>query len=56
MSVGRMVFIPAENIMGEIVQEGVHGSKVKYYRGGFEVTEFMSREDYEYLDDWEENE
>lgn len=49
----RMVYIPSENIMGEILQEQLHGALIKYYLGGFEYVEFFSDEDYEYLDDFE---
>lgn len=47
---GRVVFIPYENIMGEIVSEQLHGAYIKYYLGGFERIEFMTSEDYEVLD------
>lgn len=50
---GRMVYIPDENIMGEIVKEELHGAHVKYYKGGFEVTEYLTADDYEYLEEGE---
>lgn len=46
----RMVYIPHENIMGELVSEQLHGGMVKYYLGGFEVTEYMTADDYEVLE------
>lgn len=48
----RMVYIPSENIMGEIVNEQLHGAMIRYTLGGFEVTEYMSDEDYEIMDDF----
>ena len=48
----RMVYIPSENIMGEIVSEQLHGAMVRYQLGGFEHTEYMSDEDYEEMDDF----
>lgn len=55
---GRMVYIPYENVMGEIISEQLHGAYVKYVLGGFERIEFMTSEDYELLEyfDYEENE
>lgn len=50
MNEGRMVYIPHENVMGEIVSEQVHGAYVKYNLGGFERTEFMTADDFELLD------
>lgn len=55
MSRVRMVYIPDENIQGEIVQEQLHGAMIKFYRGSFEYTVYMSDEDYEYLDYFEED-
>lgn len=55
MSRVRMVYIPDENIQGEIVQEQLHGAMIKFYRGNFEHTVYMSDEDYEYLDYFEED-
>lgn len=49
----RIVYIPSENIMGEIVSQQLHGAMVKYSLGGFEHTEYMSDEDYEEMDDFE---
>lgn len=54
MSEGRIVYIRHENIMGEIVSEQLYGAYVKYIMGGFEVTEYMSNEDYEVLDYFDE--
>ena len=53
---GRAVYIPSENTMGEIVSEQLHGAHIKYVHGGFEITEFMTADDYEILDyfDFEE--
>lgn len=48
----RMVYIPSENIMGEVVNEQLHGAMIKYSLGGFEITEYMSDEDYEIMDDF----
>lgn len=50
MNEGRMVYIPYENVMGEIVSEQVHGAYIKYNLGGFERTEFMTADDFELLD------
>lgn len=54
----RMVYIPSENVMGEIVTEQLHGAIVRYYLGGFEYQEFMTADDYEVLDyfDYDEEE
>lgn len=52
---GRMVYIPDENIMGEIVTEELYGAHIKFYRGGFEITEYLSAEDYEHLAYFEED-
>lgn len=54
MNEGRIVYIPGENVMGEIVSEQLHGAYVKYIMGGFEVTEYMTDEDYEVLDYFDE--
>lgn len=56
MSDGRMVYIPHENIMGEIVSEQMHGAMVKYFLGGFEVTEYLTADDYEILEYFDEGE
>lgn len=53
---GRIVYIPSENIMGEIVSEQLYGAKVRYIMGGFQVEEFLSNEDYEVLDYFTEEE
>jgi hypothetical protein len=45
------IYIPFENIVGEIVSQQLHGSYVKYNRGGFEITEYLTADDYEILDD-----
>lgn len=55
----RMVYIPDDNIMGEIVSEQVHGAYIKYTMGGFEHIELMSKDDYEemtYFDYYEDEE
>lgn len=54
----RMVYIPLHNLMGEIVSEQWQGAMIRYYLGGFEVTEFMTADDYELMEyfDYEENE
>lgn len=51
---GRVVYIPSENIMGEIVNEQLHGAKVRYIMGGFLVEEFLTADDYEILDYFDE--
>lgn len=53
---GRIVYIESENVMGEIVSEQLHGAYVKYIMGGFEVTEFLTSDDYEILDYFDEGE
>lgn len=55
MSTGRMVYVIDENIMGEVVSEQVYGAYIKFYKGGFETIEYMTAEDYEYLEDFEES-
>lgn len=50
---GRVVYIPDENIMGEIVSEQLHGALIKYHLGGFERTEYMTADDYEVLEYFE---
>lgn len=50
MNEGRAVYIPYENVMGEIVSEQLHGAMIKYYLGGFERIEFMTSDDYEVLE------
>lgn len=52
----RMVYIPSENVMGEIVSEQLHGAYVRYYMGGFEITEYMTADDYDLLDYFEYDE
>jgi len=47
---GRVVYIPFENVMGEIVSEQLHGAYIKYQLGGFERIEFMTADDFELLD------
>jgi hypothetical protein len=54
MSDGRVVYIPDENVMGEIVSEQLEGAYIKYILGGFEVTEFLTKDDYEVLDYFDE--
>lgn len=51
---GRVVYIPSENIMGEIVSEQLYGAKVRYIMGGFLVEEFLTSDDYEILDYFDE--
>lgn len=53
---GRTVYIESENVMGEIVSEQRYGALVKYIMGGFEITEFLTSEDYEILDYFDEGE
>lgn len=53
MNEGRVVYIPDENVMGEIVSEQLHGALIKYYLGGFERTEYMTADDYEVLEYFE---
>jgi hypothetical protein len=50
----RVVYIPHENGMGEIVSEQLHGAMIKYFLGGFEVTEYMTADDFEILDYFDE--
>ena len=50
----RMVRILDRNIQAEVVNEQLMGSFVKYYEGGFEITEFVTAEDYEEID-WDED-
>lgn len=50
MNEGRMVYIPSENVMGEIVSEQLYGAVVKYNLGGFEWSEYLTVDDYEVLD------
>lgn len=55
---GRIVYIPHENVMGEIVSEQLHGAYIKYHLGGFDRIEFMTTDDYESMDyfEYEEDE
>jgi hypothetical protein len=48
--VNRLVYIPSENVMGEVISEQLHGAVVRYYLGGFKFEEFMTDEDFEELD------
>ena len=48
---GRFVYIPSENIKGEMIKEMAHGAIIKYIKGGIEYEELMDREDYEILDE-----
>lgn len=50
MNEGRMVYIPSENTMGEIVSQQLHGALIKYNLGGFEYQEYLTADDYEILD------
>lgn len=50
MNEGRMVYIPSENVMGEVVSEQLHGALIKYNLGGFEYREYLTADDYEVLD------
>jgi hypothetical protein len=50
----RMVFIPGENVIGEVVTAGAHVSYVRYSVGGFESTEWMDNEDFEEIEWWDE--
>lgn len=45
----RQVLVLHENVMGEVVSEQLHGAYVKYFLGGFERVEYMTRDDYEEL-------
>lgn len=47
---GRFVYVNEHNCMGEVVSEQLHGAYVRYIIGGFEVEEFLTKDDYEELD------
>jgi len=47
----RMVFLKEEQLYAELVTEGAHASRVKYYYGGIEYDVFIENEEIEFLDD-----
>ena len=53
---GRIVYVSDLGVMGEVVAEQLYGAYVKYQMGGFEVTEFMTADDYEDFGFFEEDE
>lgn len=52
----RIAYIPHQNILAEIVSEQLHGALVRYTLGGFDVQEYLTDDDYEVLDYFEEDE
>lgn len=42
----QQVFIPSENVWGEIVSLMTYGAVIRYFTGGFEFYEMLAEEDY----------
>lgn len=56
MKVGRIVYIPDENLMAEVVSQQLHGALVKFNKGGFERVIFLTADDYDEIEAFEEDE
>lgn len=47
---GARVYIPSQNVIGEIMKEMAYGAYIKYIVGGIEYEELMDKDDYDILD------
>lgn len=45
----RLVWIPAEQVMGRIESQMAYGAIVFYNKGGIEFYEMLAEDDYEFL-------
>jgi hypothetical protein len=54
MNEGRSVYYRDENIMVEVIEQQLHQAKVRYAMGGFLVEEWLTDEDYEEIEVFEE--